>query len=144
MNFRYRYMHEWPPLAWLARCCADSSEIEVHHGRRVEIQEEWFSEAIWAGEYESGDFDQTDIIFGSGCRIREEKAIFVSSGSTVDRLHSLQHNAYTLVSNSLICLMASVDAKIDPAYSGYFKDFGTIIRGLRNYKRILETSSGPV
>lgn len=90
MRFEYRLVAEWPPLAWLARWQKTGDAITVQHGRRVETNADWFCEAVWAGDYASGDFDLTDIVAGSGGRIRNDTAVYVSSGSTVDRLVSIQ------------------------------------------------------
>jgi hypothetical protein len=144
MHFQYTSVPDWPQLAWLARCAPGSSVITIFHGNHVEIADEWFCEAAWAGEYESGDFDQTDIIAGSGGRLREGKAIFVSSGSTVDRLNSFEGESGIWISNSLSCLLAAVDARIDPSFPGYYRLLRTMVKGIRNYQRFLPTSAGRV
>lgn len=144
MRFKYTLVPVWPPLAWLVRCHNSSSRIEVFLGSHVETTDEWFCEAAWAGDYESGGFDQTDIVAGSGGHLRDGKIVFVSSGSTVDRLHSLHVEDGVWVSNSLSCLLASVGAVLDISYPKYHQDFGSIIQGIREYRRILATSAGPV
>jgi hypothetical protein len=147
MQLEYTQMDNWPPLSWLAKGSVSQPSVkvfEIFHGSRVETHKEWFCEAIWAGDYEAGDFDRTDIIFGSGGRLRGESVTFVSAGATVDRLHALQTQGQVWVSNSLACLLAAVDGTPDPSYPQYFEDFETITRGIRDYKRTLETSAGPV
>jgi hypothetical protein len=144
MRFEYVEAPEWPPLAWLARCHAGSSTVAVFHGPRVETTDEWFAEAVWAGDYEAGGFDQTDVVAGSGARLRDDTVVFVSSGSTVDRLHSLQGGDDTWISNSLSCLLATVKGSLDPTYPSYLRDIHTIIYGLNNYQRVLKTSAGAV
>jgi hypothetical protein len=85
MKLKYTQIDSWPPLAWPAKCSLSQATVEVFHGDRVETSEEWFCEAIWDSDYEAGNFDQTDIIFGSGGRLRGESVTFVSAGTTVDR-----------------------------------------------------------
>ena len=85
-SFEYVAMPRWPALAWVARCHHTNPTVTVFHGPRVECTPEWFVEAVWAGNYQDGNFDQTDLIAGSGARIRAGRVTFVSSGSTVDRL----------------------------------------------------------
>jgi hypothetical protein len=143
MRFRYTAIDSWPPLAWLA-CLRRHTPIEVFHGSGVETSPEWFCEAIWDGPYASGDFDAGDVVFGSGGRYRGDSVTFVSSASTVDRLHSLEVNDTWWVSNSLVCLLAAAGAEVDPTYAGYFNDFKTISRGITRYTRTLATSAGPV
>ena len=144
MELRYQCMEEWPPLAWLCKCGIDNQVIEIYQGKLVETNKEWFGEAVWDDTYKLGNFDTTDIIFGSGGRIREESVIFVSSGSTVDRLHSLQTKTGTFISNSLVCLLSATDAIVSTSYSRYYEDFETIINGLDRYKNTLDTSVGSI
>ncbi len=139
MRFEFRLVEGWPPLAWLARCPIGGDVIEVRHGSRVEIRAEWFCEAIWPG-----DFDRTDLVFGSGARIRDGETTFVSAGSTIDRLQSLEHEGALWVSNSLACLMAAVGAEFDPTYTGYGRQLRSVTQGIQRYERELATSVGPV
>lgn len=144
MRFQFELVPEWPPLAWLAICKKLNAVIIVLHGGRVETNGNWFCEAVWAGDYVSGDFDLTDIVAGSGGRIRNDEAIFVSSGSTVDRLVSSQVTDSFFVSNSLPCLLSAIEGDVDPSYPNYYQDFLTIIQGIKNYHPFLSTSVGLV
>ena len=123
MQFNYRSMPQWPPLAWLAECTPGSDTINVYHGERIETTDQWFIAGAWAGKFSEGGFDATDIVAGSGARIRGEKVWFVSSGSNVDRLHSFQKNGGAILSNSLCCLLSWVDGSPDIGYLSYAKDF---------------------
>ena len=144
MNLDYTRLEGWPPLAWLARCRRDTRDIQVAHGSRVETHPDWFAEAVWDGDFEDGGLDRTDLVFGSGGRLRDGSLAFVSSGTTVDRLHSLEAGGSVWVSNSLACLLAGVGASVSPRYRRYFEDFETIIRGFTNYRREVASSAGPV
>ena len=66
----------------------------------VEIQQYWFCEAVWDGNFESGNLDETDLVFGSGGRFRDGRVTFVSSGTTVDRLQTVALKDAQWVSNS--------------------------------------------
>lgn len=144
MLIQYSSVPEWPPLAWLARCHRASNVVTVYHGRQVEITPDWFCEATWDGDYQTGNFDQTDIVAGSGCRVRNGKLTFVSSGSTLDRLNSMEVADSVWVSNSLPCLLAANDAQFDPSYPKYFQLLRTIVRGIDKYQRFLQTTAGRV
>ena len=137
-------MEGWPGLAWIGRLTPGSEEAEIWHGPRVETRGEWFCEAIWAGEFAAGDFDLTDRFFGSGARLRNGSITFVSSASTVDRLHHAQVNGVTWISNSLPCLMNHIGAQIDPTHDRYYHFFGSMTCGRKRYARDLTTSAGPV
>lgn len=130
-------------MAWLAKCEPGNSTITVLYGNRIERRDTWFCEAVWAGEFEGGDFDRTDIVAGSGVRIRDCKVVFVSSGATVDRLNFIETREAIWVSNSLACVMAVTGAEVDATYPGYFQFFYSVVRGLKRYQRTLDTSAGP-
>lgn len=143
-RFQYMVVPAWPALAWLSRCQSGSDVVEVFHGLGVETTEEWFGEVIWAGEFTQGGFDQTDIIAGSGGRARERGIVFVSSGSTVDRLQSLTTADGVWLSNSLCCLLTMAGGSLDPTYPHFHADFSSINKGLSQYKRHIDSSVGQV
>ena len=80
IGLRYTLLSTWPPLAWFARCPEGESFIDVYHGSRVEVTDEFFGELIWAGDYDAGGFDQTDIVAGSGGRCRDSGIVFALQG----------------------------------------------------------------
>lgn len=141
MALRYSLRTDWPPLAWLAICTPQAPTTQVHHGRQIETKPEWFCEAVWDGPFEDGNFDQTDIVAGSGARARTGGIInFVASGSTCDRLQCLEHEGLYFVSNSLACLSAAVGAEFAPEYTGYHDDINSVVRGLQDYRRTLHST----
>lgn len=144
LRFEYVAMPSWPPLAWLTYCERGNSNLRVHHGTQVELTESFFCEAVWAGDYTSGAIDETDIVAGSGGRLRGESAIFVSPGTTVDRLQFMRNERGVWVSNSLPCLLFASGANVDPTYNRYYEDFYSIVNGLDGYQRLLITSEGAV
>lgn len=144
INFDYCLLEEWPPLAWAAKCVSSNPVITIYHGAKVEVQDTWFCEAVWDDAYELGNFDLTDLIFGSGARIRDGQVTFVSSGSTLDRLQALASEDGVWVSNSLACLLTVTDTKLDPSNAQYFQHMGSIAKGFRRYERELAVSAGNV
>jgi hypothetical protein len=144
LQLQYVLVSEWPVLAWLARCELTTSVVTVFHGRQVEVCPEWFGEVIWDNESSLGGFDETDIVYGSGGRLRDGKITFVSPGSTVDRLSSVESRGVIWVSNSVACLLTAVDGTVDPTYRRYYSDLKSISKGLKEYRRFLNTSAGQV
>src|SRR5712691_347496 len=144
MHFRYTHIPEWPPLAWLARGHRGDSRVDVFHGPDVETTPDGFCEAVWDGDFARAAFDETDVVFGSGARRRGGGVTFVSSASTVDRLHSHEAAGTVWVANSLVCLLVAIGADVDPTYAGYYADFKSISDGLAGYARSVSTSAGPV
>ena len=147
MRLEYRLEEHWPPLAWLAEC--RPGRVTVRHGGGVETRADWFCEAAWDGPFDAGDFDRTDIVAGSGGRLRDGELIFVPAGATVDRLQSITVRDraglgdVTLVSNSLACVLAASGAKLHPTYRYYRRDIQSVVRGISRYRRTLPTSAGP-
>jgi hypothetical protein len=135
-------MPEWPPLAWVAECRGDL--ITAYVGGRVEVGDGWFAEAAWDGPFTEGGFDRTEVVCGSGVRIRDRQATFVSAASTIDRLHSVRVDDATCVSNSLAGLLAFTGGSLALGCTRYEEIFLTIIGGLARYERELPTTVGPV
>jgi len=133
MCLKPQLVPDWPKLAWVARAAEGSSEVEVLHGPMVETADDWIAEAVWDGPFDRGDFDQTDIVFGSGIRVRSGEVAFVSSGSTLDRLWHSETSGTVTVSNSLPALLAVAKLSLRDDYPHYARDIGTIVRGLRGY-----------
>ncbi len=138
MQVNYQCNPSWPCLAWLARVSTNDGQLHVKHGRKIEIREQWFCEAVWDGDFDAGGFDATDIVTGSGGRIHEDSITFVSSGSTLDRLHYVETPQGLYVSNSLCALGVELGVEADPGYGDYFHDFGSIVDGLAKYQRQIE------
>lgn len=141
-RFAYLEKPHWPPLAWLAECTANEHSLRIHHGPGIEIGRDWFCEAVWDGDFEAGDFDRTDIVFGSGGRARGDRVVFVSSGSTVDRLQFFRQGDTWLISNSLACLHATTKGWPSAEYPSFPEFFTSIIEGLNQYERIVP-EAGP-
>jgi hypothetical protein len=134
----------WPSLAWLAVCEPGADAVTVYVGRGVEVDEDWLCEGVWDGAFEEGGFDRTDLVFGSGVRRRSSAVDFVSSGTTMDRLHSVETGGRTHVSNSLSCLLSFVRGSLEPAFVRYPAIFRSIVLGLDRYERTVTTDAGPV
>jgi len=142
--FRYRCIEPWPPLAWLAVCDPARPEPLVLHGPRVETRDDWFCEAVWDGEFDRGDFDANDRVYGSGGRARAGALRFVSCGTTLDRLHHVRRGGRSFVSNSLAALLTVAELELDPTWPSYVRDFMSIKRGYREHVRHVPTHAEPV
>jgi len=112
MALKPKLVPGWPKLAWLATFAEGDRCVEVYHGPCVETHEQWCVEAVWAGEYAAGDFDRTDVVFGSGVRVRDDCVIFVTAGTAMDRLWYCRRGQQWFVSNSLGALSALADLSL--------------------------------
>jgi hypothetical protein len=105
----------------------------------VEVRPDWIVEAVWAGDFQQGDFDRTDLVFGSGIRVRGEQVVFVSAGSTVDRLWYTRDGGTIVVSNSLPALLAALGLSLRYDHRNYTQDVGSIVLGPSRAIRQLST-----
>lgn len=114
-----------------------SKDINVLHGPCVETGEGWCVEAVWAGNFKKGDLDTTDLVFGSGIRSRDGKVIFVSPGTTLERLYYCKSCNSWYVSNTMPGLLACAKMSLDIEYLKYSDDIRSIERGLKECKKAL-------
>ena len=87
-------------------------------GTRVEVSDDWFCEAVWDGPFPAGGFDETDIVCGSGVRIRGDRVVFVSSGASIDRLLSICTSDGLFVSTLNSCIESMTGMKATCPGSG--------------------------
>ena len=132
----------WPKLAWAAVTELGSDTVSVLHGPRVETNPDWCVEAVWAGDYAEGSFDFSDVVVGTGVRVRGNKIVFVSSGDTLNCLHHFQENEMIYVSNSLPALMAI--ARLELIDHDYAPAMQSINNELVSYVRSIPSTRGPV
>ena len=142
IQIQFRHVLGWPSLAWVAQC--SEHDVVLAHGSQVETAPDWFAEAVWPGPFGEGRFDQTDLVFGSGGRMAGGTITFVSSGSTVDRLVSIQVGNHVYVSNSLVALCATLHLFVDPFSDKYYSSFRSIQQGLQQYNQFIQTTRGPL
>jgi hypothetical protein len=139
MRLEAKKIASWPKLAWVAFFTDGGETIHVYHGPMVEGAEDWIVEAVWDGSFEKGDFDQTDIVFGTGIRVRAHGVAFVSSGTTFDRLLYCKQGEMWYVSNSLPALLATARLKLRDDYAQYSQDSQSIVKGLGNRVHTIPT-----
>ena len=135
---------QWPKLAWVATMALGCDEIQAYHGSYIEIGKDWLVEAVWAGDFAAGDFDKTELVFGTGIRIRGNQVVFVSSGTMMDRLYRCQREQQWFIGNSLPAVLACSGMSLDDDYPDYPDDIRSQMGGLNHYKRSLPTVEGKV
>lgn len=145
MLLRFQLVSDWPKLAWVAQMCDGSGEIAVLHGPMVELGDNWLIEAVWDGDFASADFDRSDLIFGTGIRVRENRVVFVSSASGVDRLWHCRDNDKWFVSNSLPAILAVSGLALREDYLDYLWDLMTVeLLGIKRYSKWLPASPAKI
>lgn len=140
---QFTLVEAWPKLSWVASLAKAGDAVTVLHGPCVETHTSWFAEAVWDGEFSDGDFDRTEIVCGSGGRLRGNAICFVTSGDTLNRLYWLGHSGAILVSNSLPALLAVAGVSLVEGYA-YADAMASITRGVASYVREIPSTGGSV
>lgn len=144
MHLEYKVLRDWPKLAWVAVLCDGADLVTTLCGPKVEVGPEYVVEAVWAGSFEKGDFDRTDLVFGSGVRLRDDHVVFVSSGTTVDRLAYCRRGDKLIVSNSVPALLAITGQSLRGDYTRYAEDVRSIIQGPSRCVRVWPADNGDI
>ncbi len=137
MKLRLVTVPHWPKLAWVATFAPGGSDVVVRHGPCVERGGSWLAEAVWAGNFAAGDFDRTELVFGTGVRCRDDCVVFVSAGTMVDRLWYGRWAGRFAVSNSLPALLAVTGRSLCDDYAAYSADIEAMRLGLNKYRRTI-------
>ena len=117
----------WPKLAWVAVARTGADHVDLLHGPRVEACDQWAAEAVWAGEFSRGAFDEAELVFGSGVRCRDNRVVFVPAAAVMDRLWYRRKAQTWYVSNSLPALCACADLTLSLEHN-YANDRHSAIR----------------
>jgi hypothetical protein len=133
----------WPKLAWAACVGAEAEPVSVFHGPCVEVNPHWCAEAAWVGDFTEGDFDLTDVVVGTGVRLRGAEVVFVSSSDTLNRLFWFTHEGRWIVTNSLPALLALTGVDLVDDYP-YADALASIVKGLHSYQREIPSSGGMI
>jgi len=141
MKLVYRKITDWPKLAWVAVCPDKSHTLEILHGPCVEVSDSWCVEAVWAGPFALGGFDLTDLVFGTGIRVRDSEVVFVSSGSPMDRLFYCKDKGKWFFSNSFPAMLAVSGLTLLDNYC-YESDLESIKNGLNRYVKTIPLKHG--
>ena len=136
MTYRLEYHQNpgLPRLAWLASVDQTSGLVTVVHGPRVECRDRWLVEGAWTGDFDRGDFHQSEAFFGSGVRTSGDKLYFAASTASVDRLVFCQEEGRIIVSNSLLLLLAHTGANLDDNHD-YWRECLSIFKGPDRFDR---------
>lgn len=133
-----------PVLAWLADVDPGSDEARLLHGRFVEVEERFFVEGAWSGDFERGEIAAASTVFGSGGTVSGHAIAFVSSLATTDYLYYRRVGRRVIVANSLPFLLAWSDDSLDPRCDRYAAINASVVDGVIEYCRDLPTRKGSV
>lgn len=124
-----------PRLAWLYEQQAEG-EVELIHGRDVDVFPEGCFEGCHVGSWEAKNFDQVGEVFGSGVRLRDGVVRFVPPSHTLEALYVYVYGGGHAVSNSLLTLICRFDLSLpyDPHHG---RKFCSIVHGIDAYERTL-------
>ncbi len=103
-----------PKLGWWADLDVENDSLSVLHGTSVEVGEGFLVEGVWDGDFSLGEFHKSEAFFGSGIRLQDGDVYFVASSAPVDRLFFGEHGGHVFASNSLLIMLAQIDASLVP------------------------------
>jgi len=132
-HIEYTLVPDLPKLGWLAKI-DHSNKVFVYHGPKIECHPEWMVEGVWNGEFESGNFHDSIVFYGSGVRISNGKIYLSTSITNQTRLIYCKIKNEILVSNSLILMLAFTNAEIDEKHD-YERECTSVLRGTKSYDR---------
>lgn len=98
-------------------------------------------EGAWDDDFESCGFAAAPNFFGSGIVVDDEGVTFSTSSDTLESLYVLEDSRGALVSNSLSFLISFTGQSLR-ADRKIFKKILTIVKGTRDYDRILYDADG--
>ena len=103
-----------PKLGWWADFDVSNDSLSVLHGTSVEPGDRFLVEGVWDGDFSLGEFHRSEAFFGSGIRLEDGDVYFVASSATVDRLFICQDGSHVFASNSLLIMLAQIEATLNP------------------------------
>ena len=139
----YKLIPGWPNLAWVASMNLETAQIVVNHGPAVETTPYWCAEMVWNLSFEQGDFDRTDVVLGSGVRVRSNRVTFVSASDMLNRIQYMKYGDQLVVSNSISALLATVNADLLDNYD-YADKLYDVCNGLDSAIIDIPTSLEPI
>jgi hypothetical protein len=143
MQFNFQLRDTLPKLAWCVYIKKGKKSIDVYHGAWVEVVEnQFFFEGAWNGDFTEGDFINATVCMGSGAKIKGDHVIIATPTHTLERIHLLKTDQELFVSNSLVFLLSQADDNLDARYIFYLFDFISIRYGLHHYIRTIPTENG--
>lgn len=130
-------LQQLPPLAWLLDFSKGFGNVELYHGRHVDVFADRFFEGAWDGDFAAGDFPDAANVFGSGV------AIGVDSMTLVPPSHTLESLVVCagVASNSLAFLWAYLPLEETPVDWRSGELFASILLGI-DRPRALHTRRG--
>lgn len=111
-RFDYRVMAELPPLAWVAEVSAP--RISVGCGVSVRCARSGFLEGTWSGNEDIGGLGHVANVFGPGMAVHGGDLLIVPPSHTHEGVFATRIGATTVVSNSIVALLAATGGKLDP------------------------------
>jgi len=119
------------------------TDISVQCGKQVEQHSDWFSEAVWCGDYSKEGFLKADVLFGTGGGIDQDGSLVIrpSASSPLDRVFTLELESCVLASNSLHCLLAATDLGTPESKEDFRHLQNSLIHGIDECQRHLKVGT---
>lgn len=143
-SFQYILCKDLPKLSWCSVVRKNDSNIKVYHGPWVEIKDKFFMEGAWAGFFEDGDFEKSEIFMGSGGKISNNRVLFSTPSHVVDRLFLIRTEKKIFVSNSLSFILEMTNSSLDLNYFHYQSDLNSACRDIDKCSKSIPLKNGKI
>lgn len=132
MRIEYEINERLPLLAWV--CAVEGMSVQVTCGCMVECHERWWVSGAWAGEFETGAFDESEWFCGTGGSLHANSLTVSTPSHVTSGVYYHRYHDRIVISNSLYLLMAECDLRLDDGYRYYEADFNSILMGISSYR----------
>ena len=127
-QFHYHVFDSLPKLSWLAEIHAETQQIDVFCGNKVERCSGFFVTGVWDGAFLKADFDHCEAFFGTGAKITEAGVRFVTPSHALERL-VLYRRDTVVVSNSIPFLLSYCGLQLDNRIDQYERMLCSVLDG---------------
>lgn len=141
MNIEYTEERLFPQLGFVGH--VDGATGHLIHGPRVEVNESFFTDGAWAGDYESGPANDAFMV-GSTGRLEGDELTLLTSQAPIDRMfiHEDATREKVVFSNSLPLILNALDDELDPCETHYRSFFMAVELGVGTASRHFTTRRG--
>ena len=88
MRINYQLKDIVPPMAWIAN--VKDGVANVLHGKSVCCEKSFFVEGAWNGEFDRGEFVNSNWFCGTGAEMHEDRIVFSTPSHVIYGLFSVK------------------------------------------------------
>lgn len=128
-----------PALGWVLTVTKAGAFAQI--GPKVEQGPNWFFEGVWAGQFGTGNFDQSEC-FGTGVKACPDGLRICPPDHQLDAIYFLSDTERVIASNSLAAICAFEGITPDLRRRNYAQLLARVFEGIATPKRSLPMAQG--